>query len=51
MDFVLLYIFGLFAFFVEMYTLMCDIDETTVLKSVYELKEMEEEKTIEMIRH
>jgi hypothetical protein len=28
-DFVLLYIFGLFALFVELYSKMCDIDQTS----------------------
>ncbi len=45
-DFVLLYIFGLFALFVEMYAKMCEIDQTTDLKFEYELKEMEESKKI-----
>jgi hypothetical protein len=49
-DFVLLYIFGLFALFVEMYSKMCDIDQTSELKFNYELKEMEEGKKIERIR-
>lgn len=49
-DFVLLYIFGLFAVFVEMYSKICDIDQTNDLKYVYELKEMEEAKKIEKIR-
>lgn len=49
-DFVLLYIFGLFALFVEMYSKMCDIDQTSDLKYCYELKEMEESKKIEKIR-
>lgn len=49
-DFVLLYIFGLFALFVEMYSKMCDIDQTSDLKYCYELKEMEEAKKIEKIR-
>lgn len=34
-DFVLLYIFGLFALFVEMYSKMCDIDQTSELKFDY----------------
>lgn len=34
-DFVLLYIFGLFALFVEMYSKMCDIDQTSDLKYCY----------------
>lgn len=34
-DFVLLYIFGLFALFVEMYSKMCDIDQTSDLKFCY----------------
>ena len=37
-DFVLLYIFGLFALFVEMYDKMCDIDQTNDLRFDYELK-------------
>jgi hypothetical protein len=41
-DFVLLYIFGLFALFVELYSKMCDIDQTAELKFDYELKEMED---------
>ena len=49
-DFVLLYIFGLFAVFVEMYSKICDIDQTNDLKYCYELKEMEESKKIEKIR-
>lgn len=49
-DFVLLYIFGLFALFVELYAKMCDIDQTTELKFDYQFKEMEEEKKIERIR-
>ena len=49
-DFVLLYIFGLFAVFVEMYSKICDIDQTNDLKYCYELKEMEEAKKIEKIR-
>ena len=49
-DFVLLYIFGLFAVFVEMYSKICDIDQTNDLKFCYELKEMEEKKKIERIR-
>jgi hypothetical protein len=40
-DFVLLYIFGLFALFVELYSKMCDIDQTNELKFDYQLKEME----------
>lgn len=39
-DFVLLYIFGLFALFVELYAKMCDIDQTTDLKFEYQFKEM-----------
>jgi hypothetical protein len=49
-DFVLLYIFGLFALFVELYTKVCDIDQTSELKFEYQFKEMEEEKQIERIR-
>ena len=37
-DFVLLYIFGLFALFVEMYTKMCEIDQTNELRFDYQLK-------------
>jgi hypothetical protein len=45
-DFVLLYIFGLFALFVELYSKICDIDQTAELKFEYQFKEMEEEKKI-----
>lgn len=34
-DFVLLYIFGLFALFVELYSKMCDVDQTAELKFDY----------------
>jgi hypothetical protein len=37
-DFVLLYIFGLFALFVEMYAKICDIDQTNELRFEYQLK-------------
>jgi hypothetical protein len=47
---VLLYIFGLFALFVELYTKLCDIDQTSELKFDYQFKEMEEDKKIERIR-
>lgn len=46
----LLYIFGLFALFVELYTKLSEIDQTAELKFDYQLKEMEEEKKIERIR-
>ena len=49
-DFVLLYIFGMFTLFVELYSKMSDIDETAELKFTYQFKEMEEEKKIERIR-
>lgn len=39
-DFVLLYIFGLFALFVEMYAKMCEIDQTNELRFDYQLKQM-----------
>lgn len=37
-DFVLLYIFGLFTLFCELYSKLCDIDETAELKYTYQLK-------------
>lgn len=49
-DFVLLYVFGCFALFVELYTKMSDIDQTGELKFDYAFKEMEESKKIEKIR-
>lgn len=49
-DFVLLYIFGLFALFVELYSKICDMDQTAELKFDYQFKEMEEEKKIDRIR-
>lgn len=41
-DFVLLYIFGLFTLFCELYSKICDIDETAELKYGYQLKELSE---------
>jgi hypothetical protein len=37
-DFVLLYIFGIFALFVELYSKICDMDQTAELKFDYQFK-------------